>query len=320
MDSSSEKPLKPPSDLIRLGEGGTLVEDADEETFDLYSNLANTGSEESNNARKGGLGFLDSHKDTLEIDFELQPPSVPLDSALSPKLRHSKIKSHKAKKSELQSKNISVSIHQDIGALRNRKGDTGSVVWRASLFLAEFLLQQFYFPLPTFTPLINPTLAKTSSVLELGAGTGLSSVLLHEIFGSWTATDQYDNLKLISRNLKENKLEDVVGIKEVDWFQSLEKASQSSHRQEGGEYDLVLAIDCIYNEALIKPLVATFDRYTMRRKTLVWVVIELRSSDVVTAFLEEWLSHDGWTIYRLGEEAMGPKMARGFVGWIGWRE
>lgn len=143
-------------------------------------------------------------------------------------------------------------------------------------------MQQFYFPLPTFTPLVSPTLAKTSSVLELGAGTGLSSVLLHKIFGSWTATDQYDNLKLISRNLKENKLEDVVGIKEVDWFQSLERASQSSPRQEGGEYDLVLAIDCIYNEALIKPLVATFDRYTKRGKTLVWVVIELRSSDVVS--------------------------------------
>jgi hypothetical protein len=31
MDSSLEKPLKPPSDLIRLGAGGTLVEDADEE-------------------------------------------------------------------------------------------------------------------------------------------------------------------------------------------------------------------------------------------------------------------------------------------------
>jgi hypothetical protein len=31
MNSSSEQPLMPPSDLIRLGEGGTLVEDADEE-------------------------------------------------------------------------------------------------------------------------------------------------------------------------------------------------------------------------------------------------------------------------------------------------
>lgn len=143
------------------------------------------------------------------------------------------------------------------------------------------MLQHFHFPVPSITPLINPVRAKTSSVLELGAGTGMSSILLHEMFGRWTATDQYDNLKLIGRNLKENKLQDKILIKEIDWFQNSEIVRRTGDGKQEDEYDLVLAIDCIYNEALIKPLVTTFDRYTTRGKTLVWVVIELRSSDVV---------------------------------------
>jgi methylase of polypeptide subunit release factors len=149
-----------------------------------------------------------------------------------------------------------------------------------SLFLCEHLLQQYHLPTNTIPSLIDFPKAKQASVLELGAGTGLCSVLLNEMFGAWIATDQYDNLKLIQRNLRENKLEDRVRVLEVDWFHSLQKRKR---RDEEEEYDLVLAVDCIYNEALIKPLIATFDRYATRSKTLVWVVIELRSSDVVSA-------------------------------------
>jgi 16S rRNA G966 N2-methylase RsmD len=156
-----------------------------------------------------------------------------------------------------------------------------------SLYLCEHLLQQYHLPANTIPSLINYPKAKEASVLELGAGTGLCAVLLNELFRSWTATDQYDNLKLIQRNLRENKLEDKVRVKEVDWFQGLQKTNQ---REEQDGYDLVLAIDCIYNEALIKPLVAIFDRYATRGRTLLWVVIELRSSDVVSSCLDQQLS------------------------------
>jgi len=137
----------------------------------------------------------------------------------------------------------------------------------------------------------------------------LCSVLLSGLFGSWTATDQYDNLKLIQRNLRENRLEDKVRVKEVDWFQSLQKTNQ---REERDEYDLILAIDCIYNEALIKPLVATFDRYAIRGRTLVWVVIELRSSDVVSDYSVQQTcicTKDVWLSVSIGLGVPG-RMAR----------
>lgn len=51
MDSSSENPLKPPSDLIRLGAGGTLVEDADEEVgragYKTYETASSTKADPS---------------------------------------------------------------------------------------------------------------------------------------------------------------------------------------------------------------------------------------------------------------------------------
>lgn len=51
----------------------------------------------------------------------------------------------------------------------------------------------------------------------------------------------------------------------------------------GGQYDLVLAVDCIYNENLVQPLVDTLAKYCQPGgRTIVWVVVELRSSDVVS--------------------------------------
>lgn len=61
----------------------------------------------------------------MEIELNLVPQAIPADQVLSPKIRNSK--SHKQKKTEgKKEKNISAVIHQDIGALRNRKGDTGT--------------------------------------------------------------------------------------------------------------------------------------------------------------------------------------------------
>jgi len=72
------------------------------------------------------------------------------------------------------------------------------------------------------------------------------------------------------------------------------------HKNENDDpdaFDLVLAVDCIYNENLIAPLVDTFAKYTRAGgETLVWVVVELRSSDVVSrdemapGFRRTWLT------------------------------
>ena len=48
-------------------------------------------------------------------------------------------------------------------------------------------------------------------------------------------------------------------------------------------YDLILCVDCIFNEHLIQPLVDTLAEYCPKGgKTVVWIVAELRSSEVVS--------------------------------------
>jgi len=82
-----------------------------------------------------------------------------------------------------------------------------------------------------------------------------------------------------------------VSIEEIDWVDiSQDRARTRLHPASHlpttfppeEMYDLVLAVDCIYNESLVQPLVDTIVHYCPRGGgTVVWVVVELRSPDVV---------------------------------------
>lgn len=84
-----------------------------------------------------------------------------------------------------------------------------------------------------------------------------------------------------------------IKLEEIDWVaissnRIRAKGSSSltpSHPTAAGEaYDLILAVDCIYNEHLIQPLVDTLTYYCpMGSNITVWIVVELRSPDVVSS-------------------------------------
>lgn len=167
-----------------------------------------------------------------------------------------------------------------------------------SLFLAKQILQLHNFPVSSCTPFIDTKQAPSCKVIELGAGTGVLGILLHQLFRSWTASDQYDHLKLIARNVKHNGDPQNIHVEEVDWIDIHAKWTKATHQRNlaassganggnsnGGDYDLVIAVDCIYNEALIPPFVSTLEYYTTKGKTIALVVCELRSADVVSIHL-----------------------------------
>lgn len=80
-------------------------------------------------------------------------------------------------------------------------------------------------------------------------------------------------------------------------------------------WDLVFAIDCIYNPSLLPALVTTIDAVSTAGRTWVVVVAELRQEDVPREFLDLWLKQDSsgkWRITRL--EGL---LDAHFVVWVG---
>lgn len=173
-----------------------------------------------------------------------------------------------------------------------------------SLHLARHLLGQYHFPPPR--PLLDRARLATARVLELGSGTGLLATLLAPLCAEYVASDRYENLRLLHRNIELNSAARTtrpvgsapapapattststpaptrIAVEEVDWLDKAPLKPNSNTDTPARPYDLILAVDCIFNEELVKPLVATLGKYCgIGSTTVAWVVVELRSSDVV---------------------------------------
>lgn len=90
--------------------------------FLLYTNLQQSPSEDKHTDHFRGLGHVDSRKDALSIKFDLKAPVLHSDPSL---------KKAKGKRREAGDRIVEIELMQDKTALRSRKGDTGSVLWRA---------------------------------------------------------------------------------------------------------------------------------------------------------------------------------------------
>ncbi|KDQ19016.1 hypothetical protein BOTBODRAFT_28495 [Botryobasidium botryosum FD-172 SS1] len=352
MDDEDSDELQPipdvPGGLLHLPPDSVRIVDADEEIFILYT--LRGGLE-----RWEGLGSIDSRRDEITVKLEIDEPSLPVTTAEhictpaveglptspldsqpdeststpSPSPSKFRSKSIRAKRRSITKptpKTITVEVQllQNTTSLRSRKGDTGSVLWRASVHLARLLLTQHHFPPPPpQTPLLAPTRLSTSHILELGAGTGLLGVLLSPLVARYTITDIAPITPLIKKNLSLNGLHtsSTVSVEELDWVQihTTPPASRArlfpslSGRASEPPVDLVLCVDCLYNPALVGPLVSTIAH--VAGAALVLVVSELRDEDVLRAFLERWVGVEGWEVWRVGGNLLDPH----FVAWVGWK-
>lgn len=292
-----------------------------------------------------GLGFVDAKKNTLHISIEIAKPSLPTSatsrnrtrakrrsssSYAGPSSPPSTKTSAKAKLQKLDHDTVDVEIQQDLNGLHARTGDTGSIVWRASILLATLILQQISC---NQHDLFEPELLAKAEVLEMGGGTGVLSTLLAPCVKSWTVTDMAELLPLIHKNHQKNKarlaLASNVQLAELDWTWSLPQFQKNAKGISQQYYDLVFAVDCLYNEALVRPFVDTINRLNCK---YVVVVSELRSAEVLRLFLELWLSSGSWTIYRSCFEGLAgahdgngdmesaglQQSGRLHVVWIGW--
>lgn len=191
-------------------------------------------------------------------------------------------------------------------------------------------------------------LSKESTVLELGCGiSGVVAMMLAPRVGRYVATDQEYVFECLRRNLEGNavtrkvtgevktgkrkkKKEEVDGASMIgsiellvlDWETSSLEGMDSN---EGGHgLDLVLACDCVYNEALVEPFVRTCvelcalsGKIAGERKTLCVVAQQLRSH----AVFEVWLAafHGEFRVWRVPDEMLveGLREGSGYVVHVG---
>ncbi|TFK25572.1 hypothetical protein FA15DRAFT_703514 [Coprinopsis marcescibilis] len=289
--------------------------------FLIYTNLKGTSSGSEGPAAvdlSHGLGYVDSSKGLLEISFDLSIPES--SEGNSEDISQTKVKSKskrliKRKNVKISAKTVEVQLFQDITSLRSRKGDTGSVVWKASVEFAHLVLSQHHFNVEN--SLFDFDRLKASHILELGSGTGLLGVLISPLSGRYTVTDIQELVPLIQKNVTKNLPgSSNITAESLDWIAL--RASSPLQRNRlfrlDNDPDLILVVDCIYHPSLIAPLISTLDHFAVPLKTHVLVLSELRSEDVLRDFLSSWLEIPGWKIHNVGEKLLRN---RRYVMWIG---
>ncbi|KAF3923185.1 hypothetical protein ABW20_dc0109329 [Dactylellina cionopaga] len=218
----------------------------------------------------------------------------------------------------INSQDFTISQSPSLLASTRQAGTTGAVLWKVTPLLASWLAH----PSNTITRHI---LKPTSTVVELGAGTsGVLALSLAPLVANYFATDQDYCLKLLRKNISENYIDSEksttnskgrhsgkrskrtvevapslgnVSVFPLDW--QLTEVSSIPELKEK-QIDIVLAADCIYNESLVDPLVDAMvdlsglnkhiDDETTGKVTLVIVAQELRSPDVLEAFMKAFCS------------------------------
>lgn len=250
----------------------------------------------------------------------------------------------KAKTLDLEVGGSNITIHQSPTLLfsNRNEGTTGAVLWRISLIFANWMAsaQNALFS--------QEVLGSGSTVIELGCGiAGIVALALAGRISKYIATDQEYLLKTLKQNIDENlavseltkptkraatfnghrerdpKSEAKVEVMALDW-ESSSLSSLPSMIGGSGTVDAVIACDCIYNDALIEPLVRTCaeichlrNEVDPRTPTVCIVAQQLRSSDVFEAWAQAFIRL--FSFWRLPDELLSDELrsGSGFVVHLG---
>ena len=260
---------------------GPEIQDPSTETFELFSQPQPSQD----------LGMLDPKSQTVEVTI------------------HGRDLTIKQSPSILQS---------------NREGGTtAAALWRTSVRFTEWLAS------PKNALFEHGVLGAESTVIELGAGiAGLTSSVLASRVRRVVATDQQYALKLLRENVgsnapvlpkgKKSSRQHVgtVDVVALDWETDSIPSFLAKQDLVSG-VDAIVACDCVYNYALIQPLIqACADICKSRQEhqadgeqatpTAVIVAQQLRQPDVFEQWLEAFV--EDFMVWRLPEAILGPDL------------
>lgn len=219
-------------------------------------------------------------------------------------------------------------ISQSPGLLQSKRsgGTTGAAVWQASVRFAEWAGS------PNNVLFQSSILDANSAVLELGAGiSGVLPCVLGPRVRKYIASDQLYILKALQDNIaanirasaqqrktKADASTNNLTVLALDWEADDVPRTLQAHGVGDG-VDMVCVCDCIYNYALIKPLVHTCASICELRKsdvdrgssppTMCIIAQQLRQPDV----FEEWLAefHQRFQVWRLPDHMVIDELKEG---------
>ena len=220
------------------------------------------------------------------------------------------------------------------------------VVWKITPLFALWITS------PSNLLFKHGILDTSSTILELGCGvSGIIGLTLGPLVGTYLLTDQEYVMKYLNQNLAENQPDGRSSVsksrkttskpkkgpapassvstisniiaKPLDW-ETDQITSSLTGSETNVSFDAVIACDCIYNDALIKPLVDTCRDACQLRwadgknvPTMCIVAQQLRSAEVFEGWLKEF--HKIFRVWRVPDQELtdGLKSHSGFVIHIG---
>jgi hypothetical protein len=219
--------------------------------------------------------------------------------------------------------------------------NTNAVVWKVTPLFATWISS------PTNFLFTNQLITPSSTILELGAGvSGIVALCLGSRVASYTATDQDYVLKLLRQNIAEN-LGTVIPVKKnsgrgskkhqghsksggggggggggIDRITTLELDWETDATFHLNPVDMIVACDCVYNEALVEPLNATCAALCRLKEgsgspTLCLIAQQLRSPEVFETWLKSF--HRSFHVWQVPDSMLGEglKEGSGFVVHVG---
>ncbi|RYP66069.1 hypothetical protein DL769_006131 [Monosporascus sp. CRB-8-3] len=303
-----------------LGRLGPEIEDPEEETFLLFSQ----------DIPSQNLGFVDSGAALINLTLANKDYTIHQSPTI---LLQARVESHGYEQ---------LLTYKFCSTSNREGGTTGAVVWKITPLVAEYLAGSENILRS------SGVLSSSSSVLELGCGiSGLVGLAVAPTVERYVLTDQPYVARLVEKNISENlavlspKPSNSTSQKRkgripagrpraslrfapLDWEQDKVTARLTGDDAKRS-FDVVLACDCIYNEALIQPLVQTcVDVCKLRASdpdaggpAVCVVAQQLRDPDILEGWIKEFHKH--FRTWRIPKEALSEalRLNPGFVIHIG---
>lgn len=208
--------------------------------------------------------------ETSCVPLDPHPSPTSSCSAVVPYVEHAHLP---FEKSERQ---FTFSGHTFIISQKWTEAGVSAVVWNASVFLSEWMEQ-------------SGIDWHGKTVLELGAGTGLSGMVASALGAHVTLTDRRLALDLLKLNVKQNRdyLDPSVRVAELNWGQNLDEFAAVSP-----QWDVIIGADIVYIEDTFDALLATL-RQLCGQKTDIYLACKIRY-DRDLKFLSLMEDHFQW--------------------------